>query len=144
MLAEELGEGDDVRHFVAEERGVAGDAVVFRAGAGEEGDPAGVADGVLDVGAVEADGACSEPVEVGSFGVGVPVATHGGTEVVGHDEEDIEGGCGGGGCGEREEEEEPFHAGWAGWRDACGVTFREEKVCWRRLAGSNWRPAWPW
>jgi hypothetical protein len=131
VLAEELGEGDDVRHFVAEERGIAGDAVVFRARAGEEGDPARVADGILDVGAVEADGAGGEPIEVGRSCHGVPVAAHGRTEIVGHDEEDIEGGSGGGGCGEREDEEEGFHGAA---RSLCG-SRRFVGVGWRRVIG---------
>lgn len=96
MLPEELRQGDDVGHFLTEERSVAGDAVLLRARAGEHRSAARIANGILHVGAIEADAARGEAVEVGRLGLRVTVAAHRRPEVIGHDEEDVVARRGGG------------------------------------------------
>ena len=88
-LPKELREGHDLRQHVAEKRRVARDARLLAAQPGEQRTAARIAHGVLRIGAVEANAAGGEPVQVRRLRERMSVATDGVTQIVGHDEQDI-------------------------------------------------------
>ena len=90
VLFQKLGQGDDIGQAIAEERAVVGDAGLVGAQAGEERAAAGIAHRVLHVGAIKADGAGGESVDVRRLDGGVAVATEGVAQIIDGDEQDVE------------------------------------------------------
>ena len=90
VVFEELWQCYDIGQTIPEEGAVVGDAGLIGAETGQERTATGIADRVLHVSAVEADGAGGEAVDVGRLDVGVAVAAEGVAEVVDGDEEDVE------------------------------------------------------
>ena len=86
---QQLRQRDDVGQSITEQRAVIGDAGVIRAEAGEERTAARVADGILHVGAVEADGARGKPVNMRRLDRGVAVTAERVAQVIDRDEEDV-------------------------------------------------------
>ena len=120
VLLEELGQRDDRGQTIAEHRTVVGDAGLVGAESGEERTAAGIADGVLHVGAVETDGPRGEAIDVRGLDGGVAVTAEGVAQIVDGDEEDVEffrrggAGCAGDQRSEQSAEQERkgrFH-GW--------------------------------
>ena len=90
VVFEVLREGDDIGQDAAE---VVFEIVNFGGvgtAAEEQGSARGAADGLLAIGAREAEGSRGEPVNIGRDGEGVAVAADGGFQVVDGDEEDVE------------------------------------------------------
>lgn len=90
ILLQELGQGDDLRQPIAEQRAIVGDAGLIGAKAREERAAARIADGVLHVGPLEAHGAGGQPIEVRGLDDRMPVATQGIAEVVHDDQQNVE------------------------------------------------------
>ena len=119
VLAEELRQGDGAGDFSPETffAPIGDDAGGVGAEAGEERLAAGIADGVLAIGAVESHPLASEAVEIGGVDLGCAVGAEVGAEIVDHDEDNVEallidgsgagvmgkdGECGSGGGGPNE------------------------------------------
>ena len=84
-----LRQGDGVRHGIAEVGIEIVNLDFIGSETGHHRGSAGIAEGELVVGAVEANTACGESVDVGSFGDEISVATERGGEVIDRDEEDV-------------------------------------------------------
>lgn len=89
VLFEEFGEGDNIGRFFSETDAVAVDLGGVWTAACHERRAAGVAEGILTIGAVKAYGLFGEAIDMGSFGLGIAIASEGAIQIVGDDEEDV-------------------------------------------------------
>ena len=87
---QQLRQRDDVGQSIAEQRAVIGDDGAIRAKTGEERAAARVADGILHVSALKADGARGETINIGRLDGGVAVTPEGVAQIVDRNEQDVQ------------------------------------------------------